>query len=365
MRGIGQLVSIVGLLAAYSTGCGSDKNAPQAQAGTAGASAIGGTGGTVTIPTGGTTTDAKGGTTAVTGGKVDKGGSGAVKGGAGGSSGATGQAGKGNAGAGAGAGGASGGKGAGTCCPDGNCLCHGEAPSALTTENGPYTYESYDLSGVGCVYYPTNAEAPFAAVAIADGFGGSGGCSAMAQTSGWGPLYASWGIVAMIVNTGAGDQPNVRGDKELGGIEGFKAENTKSGSPLFGKLSGRYGTSGFSMGGGGTTMAAAKNSSLKTSVAIMPWTPVGEGVTVPTLVICGSSDTLAVCGTHGQPAYEAMPTTTPKMLVFVASAHMGQPTVDSGKSGAWGIAFQKVFLEGDERWRKVLLSGDYQDTNIK
>ena len=33
-------------------------------------------------------------------------------------------------------------------------------------------------------------------------------------------------------------------------------ENTKNGSPLFGKLSGRYGTSGFSMGGGGTTYAA-------------------------------------------------------------------------------------------------------------
>ena len=145
--------------------------------------------------------------------------------------------------------------GMGACCSDGDCLCHGPAPTALTSVAGPYKNDSYEIFGVGCVYYPTDAEPPLAAVTIADGFVGSGGCG-LTQTNEWGPLYASWGIVAMIVDTGAGDQPPTRGDALTGGIATFKMENTKMDSPLFGKLSGRYGTSGFSMGGGGTTYAA-------------------------------------------------------------------------------------------------------------
>jgi hypothetical protein len=171
----------------------------------------------------------------------------------------------------------------------------------------------------------------------------------MAQTGGWGPFLASWGIVTMIVNTTGADMPQIRGQKLLGGVEAFKAENENSASPLFGKLSGRYGTSGFSMGGGGTTMAATQDPSLLSSVGIMAWTPVGMGVTVPTLFICGTADTLAFCSGHGGPAYNAMPAETPKMMVTVNSAHIGQPSTGGGMSGAWGLAFHKVFLEGDER----------------
>jgi hypothetical protein len=176
---------------------------------------------------------------------------------------------------------------------------------------------------------------------------------------------ASYGIVTMIVNTTAGDQPAQRGTKLLGGIAGFKAENTKSGSPLYQKLAGRYATSGFSMGGGGTTRAATQDPSLLASVGIMAWQPVGTGVTVPTLFICGSSDALAGCATHGTPAYNAMPATTPKMRITVTSSHVGQPSAGSNMSGAWGLAFHKLYLDGDERWKPVLLSGRNDATTIQ
>ena len=186
----------------------------------------------------------------------------------------------------------------------------------------------------------------------------------MTQTDEWGPLYASHGIVAMIVETTGADIPSVRAIALLDGIEGFKAENENSSSPLYGKLAGRYGTSGFSMGGGGTTIATTDDPSLLSSVAIMPWDPVGREVTVPTLVICGSSDTVASCLSHGAPAYEDIPDSTPKMIVTVSSIHAGQPSADRDMSGAWGLAFQKVFLEGDERWRPILVAGDYDESNI-
>jgi hypothetical protein len=97
----------------------------------------------------------------------------------------------------------------------------------------------------------------------------------------------------------------------------------------------------------------------------MAWTPIGNGVTVPTLFTCGSSDGLATCTTHGTPAYNAMPDTTPKMIVTVPSGHAGQPSSGASQQGAWGLAFQKLFLDGDERWREVLLSGDYDQTTIQ
>jgi hypothetical protein len=331
-----------------------------------GAGGLGGAGGSVTGGVGGGVAGAAGmagmsGGTGVTGGV-----GGAPAGGVGGATGGVG-------GATGGVGGVDGdagmmmpdaggdGDGDGDCCPDGDCICRPEAPPTSlegATADGPYNYESYD-NGTGCIYYPTDAEPPFSAVAISDGFGGSGGCGAFAQTSGWGPYYASHGIVAMIVNTTGGDQPRTRGTKLGNGIASFKDENMDSGSPIYQKLAGRYGTSGFSMGGGGTTFAAADDPTLMTSVGLMAWTPTGSGVTVPTLFICGTSDGLATCGGHSEPAFNAMPDTTPKGLVWVSSSHVGQPSAGGGMQGAHGLAFQKVYLDGDERWRPVLEMAEF------
>jgi hypothetical protein len=263
-----------------------------------------------------------------------------------------------------GMGGAGGMGGGDSSCPDGEGICRGDAPTELTSDDGPFSTESYDLSGIGCVYYPTDAEPPFAAVAISDGYLGSGGCG-RTQTSGWGPFYASHGIVAMIVETGSGDQPATRGARLLDGIEGFKAENEDSSSPLFGKLAGRYGTSGFSMGGGGTTHAAGDDPTLLSSVGLMAWRPVGNGMTVPTLFICGASDGTASCRSHSEPAYADVPDTTDKALITVSGGHVGQPTAGGGDSGAHALAFQKVYLEGDERWRPILLAADWDETNLE
>jgi hypothetical protein len=252
--------------------------------------------------------------------------------------------------------------GKGMCCASGDCLCHGDPPSAPTNMPGPFKTAMYDIPSAGCVHYPMDAEPPFAAVTISDGFGGSGGCGP-SQTGQWGPLYASWGIVAMIIHTGAGDQPQQRGQKLSAGVEAFKMENMKMGSPLMGKLSGRYGTSGFSMGGGGTTFSAMKDPMLKSNVSIMAWTPATSGIMVPSLFIFGSSDTLA--GTMGMSSYRSIADSVPKMAVTVNSGHAGQPSSGGGASGKAGLAFQKVYLEGDERWKPILLMIDATDTNIK
>lgn len=221
----------------------------------------------------------------------------------------------------------------------------------------------YAVEGLGCVFYPTDAPPPYAAVAIADGFGGSGGCDSV-QTQEWGPLYASHGIVSMIIETGTGDQASARGAALIEAIAAFKAEHEKSDSPLFGKLAGRYGTSGFSTGGGGSAVATQTDATLLSSVAIMPWGSESAG-SVPTLIVCGESDGVAPCSAYGTKAYAAVGGMAPKMRVTVASGHNGQPSAAMGATGAHALAFQKLFLEGDERWRPLLVAAMSDESTIK
>jgi hypothetical protein len=266
-------------------------------------------------------------------------------------------------GSGVGGSGVGGTSGGGACCPDGNCICRGEPPSNLTFKNGPY--QSTTTRGTtGTIYYPTNADPPFAGVAVCGGFLNTG-----PEMNGWGSFYASWGIVTIITTTGGGDFPDVRARKLLASIDELKAAS----GPLSGKMAGRFGTSGYSMGGGGTTIATTSRPELKTSVGLAPWGPVGAGVRVPTLLECATGDLVAPCGTGAQAAYGQIPNTTQKMLITISGGdHLltwfGPRDGGGGVSGMYALAFQKVFLEGDTRWKSLLVTkpGTHaQTTNIQ
>lgn len=255
--------------------------------------------------------------------------------------------------------------GGGACCEDGDCVCHGDVPKALTSSKGPFKTATYTIS-TGTVHYPTDAEPPFAAVALCGGFTNSG-----PEMADWGPFYASYGIVTVITTTGPLDDPGTRGMKLLATVAELKKENDKSGGQLAGKLAGRYGTSGYSMGGGGTTMASGDDPTLKTSIGLAPWGPDGSGVKVPTLLLCGSADTTAPCN-MAQGAYGQIPNDTPKMLATVSGAThfnwFGPTQAGGGASGQIALAFQKVYLEGDTRWKDLLESKPMNatvTTNIK
>lgn len=239
----------------------------------------------------------------------------------------------------------------GECCDDGNCLCHGPAPTGLTNRNGPFRTDSLRVT-TGTLFYPTDAEPPFAGLAIAAGFLNTG-----AEILDWGEFYASHGIVTLVTATLGTDFPDLRAVKLAASIDELERLNAASDSPIAGQMGGRYGTSGYSMGGGGTTLATASDSSLLSSVGLAPWAPVGRGISTPTLLLCGSVDGTAPCS-MSDGAYAALPETTPKMMVVLPGvghlAWLGGPTA-VGAGGSFALAFTKLFLEGDERWRSVLL----------
>lgn len=253
----------------------------------------------------------------------------------------------------------------GECCSDGDCLCHGPAPTELTAMAGPYKTAQLRLS-LGTVHYPTDAKPPFAAIALCGGFTNTG-----PEMADWGPMYASHGIVTIITTTGGADDPGTRGMKLLAAIAQLKSENSGTTSPLAGKLAGRYGTSGYSMGGGGTTMASATDPTLKTSIGLAAWGGTGRNVKVPTLLLCGGSDTVAACN-MSEPVYASIAEPTPKMMISIPGVThfnwFGPRDAAMGISGKYALAFQKVFLEGDERWKPLLLSKPSSgtvSTNIK
>jgi hypothetical protein len=235
----------------------------------------------------------------------------------------------------------------------------------LTSGNGPFRTANY-RGTTGTIYHPTDAQPPFAGIAVCGGLTNTG-----PEMNPWGTFYASHGIVTIITTTGALDLPDLRGTKLLASIEELKKENTRSGSPLTGKLSDRFGTSGYSMGGGGTTLASAQASTLKTSIGLAAWGPSGLRVQVPTLLLCGDADFTAPCS-QSQGAYGQIGGTTPKMMVSIQGAgHLnwfGPTSAGGGTSGKYALAFQKVYLEGDQRWKPLLLqkpSNGAQTTNIQ
>ena len=252
----------------------------------------------------------------------------------------------------------------GTTAPgDGNILeADPTEASTAGTKMGEYTTMSY-TSGMrngpqyagATIYYPTSAEAkpPFGAVTIVPGF-----TAYQSSIRDWGPFLASHGIVAMTIDTNStSDPPATRANALLDALETIKAENEREGSPLKGKIDvNRFGVAGWSMGGGGTLIAASKTPTLKAGVSFAAWGPTGGAMNkVPVLMFEATADVLAASMSDG--FYASTPESTSKMLFEVqGSSHnvANSPRNHEGIIGRYGLSWFKVFLEGDERYRKFL-----------
>lgn len=249
----------------------------------------------------------------------------------------------------------------------------GPAPTSTSASTkGPYQVQSYaanasvratmayDVTSAH-IYYPMGATAPFTGVAIVPGF-----TAAESSIANWAPFFASYGIITMTIgtsnpSTGAADAtvaPAVREAALLDALTTIKGENTRSGSPLVGQIdTSRLAVAGWSMGGGGTLMAANSTPTLKAAMAMCPWNP---SVTYPmdtvaTLMFGGTADTLA-----GAPMpdnqYNSIPMTTSKALYVIngGSHFVANDPTTNANIARLGLSWMKVFLECDERFRPFI-----------
>lgn len=226
--------------------------------------------------------------------------------------------------------------------------------------NGKFKVERYTDGfpvmgyGGGTIYWPSDAEAPFASVAVVPGF-----TAYQSSIAAWGPFLASHGIVTMTIDTTTtSDPPAQRADELMAALKTLQGENTREGSPLKGKLdTSRQCVSGWSMGGGGTLIAASKNPTLKCGVSFAAWQPTGGASNkVPVLMFEGTTDPLAAG--MSEAFYSQTPDTVPKMLFEVNGAGhdvANSPKNSSGTIGLYGLSWFKVYLEGDDRYKQFLL----------
>lgn len=251
-----------------------------------------------------------------------------------------------------------------------DAIIRGDDPTDDTgLSQGPYKVAMYsdgfaDKPGflAGTIYYPSDAEPPFAHVVFCPGF-----VSYQTSIQDWGPFLASYGIVIMTIDTNtSSDSVTLRQSALKDALESLQAENERSGSPLKGKLhKKRFGLMGWSMGGGASLLNAVMHPEYKSVVTVAEHLATSPGVDeplktlkVPSLMFAGTADTAILGLNMSQPAYETIPESTTKMLYEVVNADhffFNTPSALKGVVGKYGLAWQKVFLEGDARYKKLLM----------
>jgi dienelactone hydrolase len=307
---------------------------------------------------------------------------GASNGSSGGSSGSGSGGGVGSSGSGSGGSGSGGGSGGGTVDSGGSdgavatgsgdggtaglSKCGGQldtiAPTATSIVNdGPLAVTSY-TSGLPTsadyqsltVFYPSAGTGPFVVVMISPGL-----TEILAYLQLWAQRFASYGYVAVFVaaNDTNTDSEATRAVGLWSAIAAIKGENTRSGSPLAGKLSNCIVTSGHSLGGGASlTIANSYPTAVVGALGFNPYDPttVFSSIVVPTLVITGQDDTTAPPAQHGLRQYNSMSPSISKEYVEIAGGNHQAALFPATIPGQYAVSWIKFTVEGDARYRPFL-----------
>jgi len=244
---------------------------------------------------------------------------------------------------------------------------------ASLSANGQYdvlTYTNFPDApeyGDATIYYPVQTPAPVGGVAIAPGF-----MERQRHINWWGPRLASHGYAVLVLDTNSRrDRPDVRAEALIAAVRTLRAENGRSASPLFGRIDiGKMAIMGHSMGGGGTLIAAHEHpDEIQAAIPFGPWQPDGlfDQITAPTLVMAGSADRFAAVDEQAWLHFLSIPESTTKVYLeidggnhYIADSERGTdlPTI-----GRYGIAWLKLYLDGDERYRGFIY-GEQHESDI-
>ena len=107
--------------------------------------------------------------------------------------------------------------------------------------------------GDATIYYPVDTRGSIGGVAISPGY-----TERQSHIEWWGPRLASHGYAVLVLDTNdRRESTDLRADALIAAVRTLKAENSRNGSPLMGRIdAGKMAVMGHSMGGGGTLIAA-------------------------------------------------------------------------------------------------------------
>ena len=236
------------------------------------------------------------------------------------------------------------------------------APTATSiVKDGPYSVTSYS-NGLPAssayksltVFYPTNASGPYVVVMLSPGL-----TEVLQYLQPWAQRFASYGYVAVFVeaNDTSQDSEATRADGMWAAIGAIKGENTRSGSPLAGKLSACIVTSGHSLGGGASiSIANAHPHDVTAALGFNPYdqTTNFSSIIAPTLIITGQSDTTAPPAQHGRRHYDSMSSAIVKEYVEIQGGAHTSAISPATIPGQYAVSWIKLNVDGDARYRPFL-----------
>jgi predicted dienelactone hydrolase len=158
--------------------------------------------------------------------------------------------------------------------------------------------------------------------------------------------------------------PNIWATGHKASLNKLKAEHQRAGSPIAQKVRvDRLGIMGFSMGGAGTIVAVNELGAegVQAAVPLCAYQPQVPTASIPTLLLTGNQDTIAVPG-NVRSAYQQMNTGAPKGFAeFNGMAHLdvtnqGVPAQHENLA-RFGTAWYLVYL-GEQTAYQTYLNGD-------
>lgn len=233
----------------------------------------------------------------------------------------------------------------------------GPDPTQASIEaDGPYAVSTQTLKGSGfgsgTVYSP-NTAGSYALVAVCPGFVSAQ--SSIAQIS---RRLATHGFVVVTIDTNTiFDFPDSRSTQLLAALKAAAALST---GPAAGKIdTARQAVAGWSMGGGGTLLAAGSTPALKGAVAYAPWALNNnlKANKVPAAILGGTADIVAPPELFSDVFYKAIPATSSKLLGIIKGADHFFPNTASQPASYTTVAWFKRFVDNDTRY-SPFLNGD-------
>jgi dienelactone hydrolase len=232
----------------------------------------------------------------------------------------------------------------------------GPAPTTASIEasTGPFavaktTASGYSGFGGGTIYYPTATDqGTFGAVVVTPGY-----TERQSDMAWYGNRIASQGFVVFTIDTTSTlSSPDSRASQMQAAMD-YLTQRSSVTSRVDGS---RTAYMGHSMGGGGSLRAAAQRPQTK---AIIPLTPyhtdkTWSEVKVPTLIVAAENDSIAPKGSHAQPFYNSIPSTTKKAYLELNGASHLAPTSSNTTIAKFSIAWLKRWVDSDTRYSPFL-----------
>ncbi len=231
--------------------------------------------------------------------------------------------------------------------------------STLLNGNGPFSISSSSVSsfvigfGGGTIYYPTTS-GQYGVIAVCPGFTGT-----QSSIRWFAQRLATHGFVTIAMNTNTTlDFPSSRASQLAAALR--YVINSSSSTVRARVRSADRGVAGHSMGGGGTLIASANDSTLRVGVPMTPWNTYTSfsSVRVPQMIFGADGDTIAPYATHARPFYNSLYYPEKAYGLLNGASHFTPNSTDE-RIGRYGVAFAKRFVDGDTRYNEFLCGASH------